>query len=121
MPTNELISFTKKWMQLEQEIARLHEHISKLREEKDKMEQKTIQLLNAEGLSNTALGFQTCRIYLGNEKCYKPANYTQRFIEEQLEKIIPKEQVKMICQHLKSGRVVENKKILKKAKNKIQK
>ena len=113
--SNQLITTTKQWIQIDQEIHKLTAHLNQLREKKDKLEKQTIYMIKKEGLENTALAFNQCKIYVGNEKVFKPSNYTQKYIEEQLCKLITdKGQVKMICQHLKNGRTIENKKVIKK-------
>lgn len=113
--SNQLITTTKQWIQIDQEIHRLTAHLNQLREKKDEIEKQTINMIKKEGLENTALAFNQYKIYIANEKVFKPANYTQKYIEEQLCKLInDKGQVKMICQHLKNSRTVENKKVIKK-------
>lgn len=118
--SDNLKSSIKKWSQIDNKIKEMNQYLSKLYEERKRAEIQTIQLMKNERVENATIALGNCNICISNDKTY--SNYTQKYIEEQLNKLINNPTtVKQICNHLKSNRKVENNTILKKSNTKSKK
>lgn len=99
------------WIQNDLEIEKMNNYLKRLRERKTLLENKLIPYIKHNNLDKSYIVISNHKICMANESTYQ--NLSFKYINEQLENKLDKQQIDKICDILKEGRAKSTSIVLK--------